>query len=104
MLRAQTTAPARSLRIIRAIGESMSPEIPPGTRVVVDTEDRAPSPPGIFVVFDGMGLVLKRVEYVMFSDPAKIRLSSVNPAYPPYECALDEKTIKGRVIGRWAWM
>lgn len=81
----------------------MEPTLAPGTRVMVDTEDRQPTPPGIFVVFDGLGLVCKRVEFLPKSDPPSVRLSSDNRFYSSYECALGDAHIQGRVIGRWQW-
>lgn len=104
LLRGHTTAPLGGLVVIRATGDSMAPEIPPGTRVMVDPSDTRPSPPGIFAVWDGIGLVIKRVEYLMHSDPPTIRLMSANPAYQTYERSLEEAQIKGRVIGRWSWV
>jgi len=71
-----------------------------GDRVIIDTSDRRPSPPGLFAVYDGMGLVLKLVEIVRGSEPAKIRLSSRNPSYSAYEAVEGEAVIIGRVRGR----
>lgn len=104
ILRAQTSSPMSALRIIQALGTSNEPDIPSGTRLVVDTSDRTPSPPGYFCLWDGIGLVVKRVEYLLNSNPPTLRLSSANPAFSTYERALDEVDIKGRVMGRWAWM
>lgn len=98
-----TTALASRLRVITIYGDSMEPTLSPGTRVMVDTEDRVPSPPGIFVVFDGLGLVCKRVEFLPRSDPPSVRLMSDNPRYSAYECPLEEAHIQARVIGRWHW-
>ena len=104
MFRAQTSAPLSALRIITIYGDSMEPALAAGTRVVVDTTDRTPSPPGVFVVYDGLGLVVKRLEHIARSDPARVRLTSDNPKYQPYELTIDEAQIQGRVIGRWRWM
>lgn len=104
LLRGHTTGPMDKFVVIRAVGDSMAPAIPPGTRVMVDPTDTRPSPPGIFVVFDGLGVVIKRVEYLMGSDPPTIRLSSANPAYESYTRSLEEAQIKGRVIGHWGWL
>lgn len=97
------TTPDRRLAIIRVEGDSMEPEYHPGERVLVDLSRRKPSPPGIFIIWDGMGLVLKRVELVPGLIPRRIRLSSINPGYTPYEVELDEHTIVARVIGKWQW-
>lgn len=103
LFRGQTTAQPDAMRVITVYGDSMEPELPPGARVVVDTSDRMPTPPGIFVVFDGLGLVIKRVEHVPHSDPPKVRISSDNPRYSPYERTIEEAHIQGRVIGHWKW-
>lgn len=85
--------------VVEVIGDSMMPTLVPGERVFVDTNDRRASPPGIFVVWDGLGLVLKRVEYVAQSDPPRVRILSDNPRYDSYERELGEAAIQGRVIG-----
>jgi phage repressor protein C with HTH and peptisase S24 domain len=102
LVRAHTT-PGRRLALIRVEGNSMEPDYHPGERVLVDLSRRKPSPPGEFVIWDGMGLVLKRVELVPGSEPKRIRLISINPGYTPYEVDLDEHTIVARVIGKWQW-
>jgi hypothetical protein len=102
IVRAHTT-PGRRLALIRVEGNSMEPDYHPGERVLVDLSRRRPSPPGEFVIWDGMGLVLKRVELVPNSEPKRIRLISINPGYTPYEVELDEHTIVARVIGKWQW-
>ena len=87
--------------IIEVKGDSMLGTLSPGEKVIVNRHDRVPSPPGIFVLWDGMGLVLKRVEYIPHSDPPKVRILSDNPRYSPYERMVDEAYIQGRVIGSW---
>jgi hypothetical protein len=92
------------VRIIPVRGTSMEPELWAGQRVMVDIEDKTPSPPGIFVVWDGLGLVLKYVEVVAGSDPIRVRISSAHKAFQPYERNLEEAHINGRVIGVWKRM
>lgn len=72
----------------------------PGDRVIVDTADTRPSPPGAFAVYDGVGLVIKQVEVIAGSEPVRLRLTSRNPAYEPYEVTVEEAHIIGRVRGR----
>ena len=83
---------------IQESGGSLPPST--GDRILVDTNQRVPSPPGIFVIWDGMGLVAKRVEHVPHSDPPKVIIKSVNPEYQTYEREAEEVKIVGRVI--WA--
>lgn len=94
--------------IIEIYGDSMydpnNPAAPgslfPGDRVIVDTGDIRPSPPGPFAVHDGVGLVIKLIEVIPTVDPVRLRVSSRNPTYPPYEVTEDEARIIGRVRGR----
>lgn len=92
------------VRIIPVRGTSMEPELWSGQRVMVDIQDQIPSPPGIFVVWDGLGLVLKYVEVIANSDPVRVRISSAHKAFQPYERNLEEAYINGRVIGVWKRM
>lgn len=103
ILEGRTTAPASGLRIITVYGTSMAPDYQPGDRVMVDTEDRLPSPAGTFALWDGFGLVIKYVEMIPYSDPPMVRLISVNKAFHTYEIPAADVTINGRVIGKWTW-
>lgn len=85
-------------RIVAVEGDSMSPTLFSGDRILVDISRKMPSPPGIFALWDGLGLVVKRVEYIPHSDPATVRIISDNPAHAPYERTVEEAHIIGRVI------
>ena len=74
-----------TVRIIQILGDSMQPDYHPGDRIMVNTADRMPSPPGVFVLWDGFGLIIKRCEMVQHSKPARVILSSSNPNYSTYE-------------------
>jgi transcriptional regulator with XRE-family HTH domain len=104
VVRGFTSTTESDLKLIPVVGDSMMPTLHPGQRLMVDTTDKTPSPPGIFVLWDGLGFVVKRVEVVPHSDPITVRISSDNPRYTPYERTLDEAYIQGRVIGGWNWL
>lgn len=87
--------------VFEVIGDSMVGTLNPGEKVFVNMGDRSPSPPGIFVVWDGLGLVLKRVEFIAHSDPPRVRIISDNLKYEAYERNLEEAYIQARVIGSW---
>lgn len=87
------------LRLLRVEGDSMMPTLMDSDVVLVDTGKRAPTPPGIFVLHDGFGLVAKRLEHIPMSDPPRVRVISDNERYSPYECTAEEINIVGRV--RW---
>ena len=94
-------AAPEEVRILQVIGDSMQPTLWPGQRVMVNHADRMPSPPGIFVLWDGIGLVVKRLEFIPHSDPQAVRIISDNARYSAYERAIGEAHICGRVIGAW---
>ncbi len=92
------------IRIIPVKGNSMEPVLWPGQRVMVDITDKVPSPPGIFVIWDGLALVLKFVEVIPNSEPLRVRISSANKHFKEYERTLEEAHINGRIVGVWARM
>jgi phage repressor protein C with HTH and peptisase S24 domain len=87
------------LRIMHVEGDSMMPTLQDRDIVLVDTSRRSPTPPGIFVLHDGMGLVAKRLEHIPNSDPPRVRIVSDNQHYSPYEGMAEEVNIVGRI--RW---
>lgn len=86
----------RQARIIEVVGDSMSPTLDTGDRVMIDTADRRPSPGGIFALWDGLGVVIKRIEHIPNTDPATLRISSDNPRHATYDRTVDEVRIVGR--------
>jgi phage repressor protein C with HTH and peptisase S24 domain len=84
--------------MITVDGDSMEPLLSSGDRILIDTSRRVPVPPGIFVIWDGMGLVAKRVEHIPNSDPPKVVIKSVNPEYQAYERIAEEVNVVGRVV------
>lgn len=88
-----------ALRVMRIEGDSMQPTLQEGDLVLVNTGRRQPSPPGIFILFDGMALVAKRLELTSDGSQPRVRVRSDNPAYETYERPLEAISIVGRV--RW---
>ena len=86
------------LAVIEVVGDSMSPTLETGDRVLVDLKDKRPAPPGLFVLWDGDGTVVKRVERVLNSRPAVLSITSDNPRHRTYERPADEISIVGRVV------
>jgi phage repressor protein C with HTH and peptisase S24 domain len=100
VIRHEFRARAEDLHIVTIDGDSMEPLLSSGDRIMIDTSRRMPVPPGIFVIWDGMGIVAKRVEHVPHSDPAKVIIKSLNPEYQTYERNAEDVNIVGRVV--WA--
>ena len=121
-LRAHLRVDPRTTCIIEVQGDSMEPTLRPGDRVMIDTADRCPSPPGIFALWDGFGVVVKRIELLPNSlslraehdvslraehdvslraehdDPPTIQVQSDNPNHQPYARTAEEINIIGRVV------
>lgn len=97
-LSAELRAAARSVRIIAVEGDSMSPTLMSGDRVMVDTRRRIPSPPGVFAIWDGLGVCVKRIELIQGSEPPTVRIISDNGLHATYERTAEEANIIGRVI------
>ena len=86
--------------MITVDGDSMAPVLSSGDRILIDVSRKVPVPPGIFVIWDGMGLVAKRIEHVPHSDPPRVVLKSLNPEYDSYERLAEEI----RIVGRAVWV
>ena len=99
MVRHEGHADPDALRILRVRGESMEPEMRDGDRIVVDTARRVPATGEMFVLWDGTGLVVKRVAGL--SPDGMLSLLSANPAYPAYDCRADEAHIVGKVVWKF---
>ena len=100
VIRHELRARSANLRIITIDGDSMEPLLASGDRVLVDTSQRVPAPPGIFVIWDGLGIVAKRIEHIPTAEPSRIVIKSVNQLYNDYERPTEDVNIIGRVI--WA--
>ena len=98
MIRHEGDADPGSLRVLRARGDSMEPLISDGDRLLVDVARRSPDTGEMAVLWDGSGLVVKRVEVLPHAEPPQLRLHSANPDYEPYSCLAEEAHIVGKVV------
>jgi transcriptional regulator with XRE-family HTH domain len=102
-LREMGISPAGAF-MFRVQGDSMTkPDgtgIHSGDLVIADTHDRRPSPPGIFALWDGFGCIVKRLEFIMGSEPPRLMIASDNPNHRTFERNLDEVNI----VGRLSWV
>ena len=98
MLRKITPTPSAALRLITISGDSMAPVLEHGDIVMVDCTKTQPSPPGIFIVDDGVGLVAKRLDLVPATQPQMLRLTSENGIYTNYQRRIGDVHIVGRVV------
>lgn len=87
-----------SLKLLSVSGDSMVPRLHHGDIVMIDTSQRTASPPGIFVLHDGLGLVIKQIEPIPNTSPITLRMFSDNNAYGSYDRSIDAVCIIGRVV------
>jgi phage repressor protein C with HTH and peptisase S24 domain len=96
---------SKGLRLFRAIGDSMTrPDcggIHSGDVLMANTRDLNPSPPGIFALDDGFGLIVKRLEFIAYSDPPRISIRSDNTPHSSYDLPAEQVRIVGRCV--WVW-
>jgi transcriptional regulator with XRE-family HTH domain len=97
-LRVELRAAPNDLRIIEVEGDSMAPTLLSGDRVMVNVKAKIPSPPGIFALWDGLGVVCKRIEYMSNTEPPRLKIISDNTRHAEYERTLEEAHIIGRVV------
>lgn len=79
-------------------GQSMEPILNNGDTVLVNMEKNNVTEPGIFVIFDGDGIVCKWVERIVGSEPAQYRIKSENSRFSEYTVLADQTQIIGRVV------
>lgn len=97
-LRKRFNTKPSSLGMLYVRGDNMEPTLRHNDMVLLDLTQRSPSPPGVLALFDGIGIVIKRVALVPGSQPIRVRIKSDNNQYGFYEQELDEVDIIGRVL------
>lgn len=90
----------KNVYIIEAMGDSMTPTISAGDKVIIDTSSKGkfPSPDGIFAIWDGLGIAIKRIELIPNSEPPALKIISDNQRHSSYERKVDECRIIGRIV------
>lgn len=83
---------------IEVKGDSMSPTLESGDRIMINRNDKNPASGGVFAIHDGDVLVVKRVERIPATNPVRLKLISDNPNHGVYEVPAGETNILGRVV------
>ena len=87
------------LLVLDTTGDSMTPTIAPGDRVIVDTGHRTPSPDGLYAIRDTFrSVVVKRLQLLRASRPTRVKIISDNANHPNEEVPLSELEIVGKVL------
>lgn len=104
ILKGHTRTPPEKIRIFAVPDNAMAPDFSAGERVLIDLSDAQPSPPGMFLVSDGMTQMLRHCEYVAHSKPPSVTISTVSGRSKPYTTPVAKAGITGRVIARLEWL
>ena len=99
-VREEIRASEKNLRVMETYGDSMSPTLLSGDRVIVDTGHKLPSPDGIYALRDQFGFIVVKRLQVMRTMPPTIRVISDNKSHDPEDVRVDDIAIVGRVL--WA--
>lgn len=99
-LDAELHANAKDLSLIYVEGESMEPTLRAGDIILVDRRDIAAQREGIYVMRADNALLVKRLQRL---PGHRLRISSDNPAYQPFEMDLKQRSEEFAIIGRVVW-
>lgn len=84
------------------VGDSMEPTLINGAVVFVDTTHVMPSPPDLYVVNYGDGLMVKRIELVPKSKKVRV-ISDNSDRYATYTMDREDVEVFGRVVAVFQW-
>jgi transcriptional regulator with XRE-family HTH domain len=104
IFKSRTNAAPENLKIFTVSEMTMEPEFRLGDPIIVDTADKIPSPPGIFMLSDGFGLVIRHCAMEPKSKPPVIKISASQKNFETQTTTLDDVEITGRVIAKLLWV
>jgi len=104
VLKGRTKAAPDKVRIFAVQDNAMAPDLVAGEQVLVDLSDQTPSPPGIFVISDGMAPLIRQCEYVPHSSPPSVKLSTISGRFEARIVPVSAAGLTGRVIAKLEWL
>jgi transcriptional regulator with XRE-family HTH domain len=98
-VREQLHATPARLLVLEVTGDSMTPTVASGDRVIIDTGHKTPTPDGLYAIRDTIGsIVVKRLQLLRSSRPTRVKIISDNANHPTEEAPLSELEIVGKAI------
>jgi transcriptional regulator with XRE-family HTH domain len=98
-VREQLHATPARLLVLEVTGDSMTPTIASGDRVIIDTGHKTPTPDGLYAIRDTIGsIVVKRLQLLRSTRPTRVKIISDNANHPSEEAPLSELEIVGKAI------
>ena len=98
-LRTELSARESEVDFITVAGDSMVPTLLPGDKVLVNRALNNPGD-GVYVIHDGIGPSVKRLEVDIGSSPLRIRILADNPAHGSRDILASDLVVIGKVIMR----
>lgn len=98
-LHTELSARESEVDFITVSGDSMIPTLLPGDKVLVNRALNNAGD-GVYVIHDGIGPSVKRLEVDIGSSPLRIRILADNPAHGAREILASDLVVIGRVIMR----
>jgi transcriptional regulator with XRE-family HTH domain len=95
----QLRTTADQLLVLELEGDSMTPTLAAGDRVILDTSHRDPSPDGVYAIRDPLEhIVVRRLQLLRSARPIRVKVISDNPNHAMEEVPATELAIVGKVI------
>jgi transcriptional regulator with XRE-family HTH domain len=89
------------LIVWRAESDALAPLYEYGDRIIVDTNAKRVSPPGVFLIWDGVGPSLAQIAVTQVDGKTSVaRVSTSTKPNESYEVPIDQLQIIGRARGR----
>jgi transcriptional regulator with XRE-family HTH domain len=87
------------LLVLDTTGDSMTPTIVSGERVIIDASHKTPTPDGLYAIRDAFNcIVVKRLQVLRSARPPLVKIISDNTSLPSEEAPLGELEIVGKVL------
>jgi len=87
-----------NLRVIYVFDDSMRPLLHRGDVMLVDLGKVSPTPPGIFLIHDGVGIIPRRLEAIPGAEKPRVKISAGSNGFADHEQDLSSLRIVGRVM------
>lgn len=104
ILSQHTDTSPNKIKVFKIKETIMEPDFKKGEPVLVDLSANLPSPPGVYIIFDGYSYLARQCEIVSGSDPTQIKISARNDSFDPQIISLKDCRIIGRVIAKLQWL
>ena len=104
ILKNHTKTSPENIKIFTIQESLMEPSFRRDEPVLVDLSEQVPSPPGVFIIFDGYSYLIRQCEIIPGTKPTKVQISAHDAKFKPQSLYLSDFKIIGRVIAKLHWL